>query len=152
MKYITGEIKKSLFQNILNASVELGGSRIVFWYYPELEIRRQNILLNQFEEYLIGRDKYEPVTLYGGGDDPKPVEETPISYKINKDNIGLLANNISRIIKVCSDIAIYNEESREWITAIIFHERIGLIKDSPSADNILNKANIIFSNYKPDWF
>ena len=152
MKYITGDITKSIFRKILLAASGVGGNRFVFWYYPEAENRKRVILLNLFKEYAIGQEKLEPVTLYWEKDEGKPVEESPIAYSFNNNTIKLLIENITRINKACDDIAIYGDGNPEWMAAVIFHERICLVKDISGIDELLINANIIYSNKAPDWF
>jgi len=121
MDSIRKKITQEVFISEITTAMQNGASRFTLWFYPETTKNKRDKLTGQFQEYLLGRETIQPVTLYGGKS-PKPVENSPLIFKLTPDSIDKMMSNYKEIVATCDSVATYQSKHPSFVCAVIFHE------------------------------
>ena len=80
---------------------------------------------------MLKREAIEPVTLYFdvGDSEGTPVETAPITFRLDPDSIEKLTKHLKKLIRTCDDVATYTDIDSSFRCAVIFHERMVLLRE-----------------------
>ena len=134
MKSIRTKVTPQLFQTEIAATMQNGSTRFTLWFYPETKESKKKKITDHFQEYLLGREAVQPVTLYGDKE-PKPVESEPLIYRLTPGSIEKMMGQYKEITASCDSVATYLGKNPTFVWAVAFHENEIFLQEVDAMSN-----------------
>lgn len=148
MIYVEKKFNPGFLSTILNVLVSLEGGKFVLWKYTNGK-NISELLLKDIEPYYAGKQELETVTQYF---DASEILQKVDCYRFNQKIVTVLTKYYDAFLSGFDSISVYREDENKWISCIIFHEQMTLLRISSAQTGLLKDCGISYSDSPPDWW